>query len=174
MKIEKNARAHKTGGDGELTLSISAPKLEFEQTRWANLRNENVTKIADIWNKNPNLVKVISDPKLSENELVILSKANFETLYKMVKDLESGQAGLSFDVDLLSNQLTLVYDLVTQGDTQEKKSNPVIGQIKKAVEVAVQIVTKSKAKLFIVRNTKPHQSAPLTIEEQAELDYEDE
>lgn len=80
---------------------FNVPKLGYEFDRWSTTSRTNVENMRQRWANNPNLAVVLEDPKLKDQELVILRREVLEKMQKLLLDLQDGRAGVAFDVDLM-------------------------------------------------------------------------
>jgi len=70
--------------------------------------------VRDYWSKNPNVVRVLSDPRLGEVSIVMMRKDQFESLEKMKNDLTRGQI-------IVQNQIKTLINAVAVAKTLAKK-----------------------------------------------------
>jgi hypothetical protein len=141
--------------------------LHYEQDRWATTRGLNVEEISSLWREDPNRVRVISDPKLGSNQLVLLSKSVLERIVGLLTGLENGYVGMRHDLDMLEKHLSLVSNIIKDQD----------GNAIKSVEIAVSLMTSTvvQSKLqFVSAIPRETSIAPpeLTAEEWSAVDYE--
>jgi ribosomal protein S20 len=151
------------------SLSLNSPdsNLFYEQDRWAKLRALNVEDIGSLWKEKPERVKVITDPRLGEEQLVIMSKNIFERMVNMLSDIEAGNIGVSTNIEVISQQLTLIEKLIEQ---QNKKE---LEPVEMAISVMSKIISTTKTQFFLASDTASLKPSRLTEEEKKLLDYEE-
>ena len=98
-------------------LPLRVPQFTFEQGRWSTTRTENVEQIAEAWQNTPTLVRIFQDPKFGHMQMALLRKDQLEALIKILRDLESGQAAILYDVQTVIDAMGVVSDFA---DTYKK------------------------------------------------------
>jgi hypothetical protein len=149
-------------------LPLRIPKFKFEQERWATSRTENVEKIAEAWQSNPNLVRIFQDPKFGHMQMAMLRKDQLESLIKILRDVEHGQAAVQFDVRALFDAVGIVQDLVEA----KRKSLPADLEkpLSKAVNLFVNLWGKVSSTIFVQAPKRQVNPSPLSEEEKQLLE----
>ena len=149
-------------------LPAKLPTFKFEQDRWSTTRSENVEKIAEAWQKNPDLVRIFQDPKFGHMQMALIRKDQLETLIKLLRDLESGQAAIQYDVQALFDVVGLVQDLVEtrRGALPQDLEKP----LSKAISLFVTLWGKVSSTLFVQAPKRKVKPSPLSKEEQEPLE----
>lgn len=70
---------------------VRLPRFKFIQDRWSTIRTKNAEHIAEIWQKDPTLVKIFQDPQFGHMQMALLRKDQLEALIKVVRDSENRQ-----------------------------------------------------------------------------------
>ena len=155
-------------GSGRSFLQARLPQLKFAQARWATARTENVEQIADQWQKDPSLVKIFQDPKFGHMQMALLRKDQLEALLKIVRDVESGQAAIQYDVRALIDAVGIVQDLV-----EGKKSSlpdDIEKPLSKAVSLMVNLWGRISSTIFVQAPKREVKPSPLSAEERQPLE----
>ena len=150
-------------------LPMRIPQFKFEQQRWATTRTENVEKIAEAWQTNPSLVRIFQDPKFGHMQMAMLRKDQLESLIKIIRDLESGQAAVQFDVKALFDAVGIVQDLV------ETKKQALPADLEKPLSKAVSLIVNlwGKVSSTVFVQAPKHQVKPSPLSEEEKQPLED-
>lgn len=95
------------------------PRFQFERSRWATFRDQNVNSVRELWTGRPDLVQVLEDPRLGTAQLVMLRKDRFEPLVAVLEDLASGRSALCFEVEQLTRISTALRSIVQREPKDE-------------------------------------------------------
>lgn len=90
------------------------PQFNYEQNKWATTRELNVEEISRHWEKDINLVRVLSDRKLGANSLVMLRKDQFEKIVKVLEDLLNGEAVIRANLSAVFSSIKVIEKLVEE------------------------------------------------------------
>jgi hypothetical protein len=150
---------------------LAFTNLKIEQDKWATLRSLNVEEIANVWNDAPTKVKILSDNKLGDQKLAILSKDTFEGMYRVIEDLQSGQMGLAIGIRTVGEHLGILRDLLSQ--KIDEKDLTELAPLKKLSELAFNVVAEIQSKVIVFGNKTKLEPSPLSEDEAKELDYEE-
>jgi len=144
------------------------PQFTFEQGRWSTTRTENVEQIAEDWQHNPALVRIFQDPKFGHMQMALLRKDQLEALIKILRDLESGQAAVRYDVQALFDAIGIIQDLVdAQKETLPKELER---PLSKAVNLIVNLWGKVSSCILVQAPKRQVTPSPLSEEEQQPLE----
>ncbi len=149
-------------------LPLKIPQFKFEQERWATSRTENVEKIVEAWQSNPNLVRIFRDPKFGHMQMALLRKDQLELLIKILRDVENGQAAVQFDVKALFDAVGIVQDLVETKRTALPAD--LEKPLSKAVSLMVNLWGKVSSTVFVQAPKREVKPSPLTEEEMQSLE----
>ena len=149
-------------------LPLPAPQFKFEQRRWSTTRAENVEAIAEAWQENPNLVRIFQDPKFGHMQMALLRKDQLESIIKILRDVENGQAAVQFDVKALFDAIGIVQDLV------EAKKQALPADLEKPLSKAVSLIInlwgKVSSTVFVQAPMRQVKPSPLSEEEKQPLE----
>lgn len=149
-------------------LRACVPQFQFEQQRWSTTRTENVEKITETWQENPNLVRVFQDPKFGHMQMALLRKDKLEAMIKLLRDLESGQAAVQHDVAAMFDAVGIVQDLI------ESKKQALPEELEKPLSKAVRLIVNLWANvsstIFVHAPTRQVKPSPLSEEEKQPLE----
>jgi hypothetical protein len=154
--------------------TLNAPTFSFEQLRWATARHETVDDMHYYWTENPNAVRVFSDPRLGNSQVVMLRKDRFEALEKIKNDLTRGQIVVQQQIKTLSSAIAVAKTLAQR----LKKSTPSPAHddaeaIENQIEVIVGISQVITSELSVKSTGFKLEPTPLSEEELADLDDEE-
>lgn len=136
---------------------INAPKLIYKKDKWANIGRRGIADVATAWQGNENLVKIIDDSKLKGDSLVMLKKSTFETMQKLLTDLQEGQIGLEYNIETVMRQISILVEVA-----KLQKPNDALGEVIKSLEhMTTRISTK-----FVVANSPRKIEPPKFSEEE--------
>ena len=153
---------------GQRFLPVHLPSFTFEQDRWSTTRMEKVETIAEAWQKNPALVRIFQDPKFGHMQMALLRKDQLEILLKVIRDIESGQAAVQYDVQALFDAIGLIQDLVA--DKKNTLPESLEKPLSKAVNIMVTLWGKVSSSIVVQRPKRQVAPPPLSEEEQQELE----
>jgi hypothetical protein len=157
-------------GTGLTTITSPTKDLSYEHDRWATMRGLNVEAIGSLWKENPNRVRVIDDPRLGDEQLVVLSKKNFEMMLNFISDLESGNIGVGGDIETIGEHFALIQKLLEEKCKSVDKEE--LEPVMMAVQLTSKVLTKTKTHFLVVSDSKAPQSPTLTQEDMDLLDYD--
>lgn len=142
--------------------TLSFPKFDFEQDRWATTRTQNVEEIAAHWESAPYKVRVLADKKFSSHSMVLLRKDTFEKLVSIFRDLEQGDAAVRNNLEAVFNTLKLVEQLAEQSAGKDSS-------LERAVKTLTHICGTISSEITYSAPFKKVTSADLSAEEIAAL-----
>jgi hypothetical protein len=142
------------------SVPIGAKFSYVDGDRWPEVRSWKVDVIRDLWSVEPNRVQVIRDPRLGECSMVLLRKDLFERLKNIASDVESGEAAVRHNVDLLLNTIELVDDESLLGD-------PTNDRVRKAIKVLRGVAAKLRTEVYVMKSKASHFPSPLSDEEKS-------
>lgn len=88
------------------------------ENKWPDVRSWNVKQVKKLWDEDPNRVQVINDSRLEATALVMMRKDKYEAIKNLIDDLHNGQAGISADIQMAAEQVTLIEDsILPSGDS---------------------------------------------------------
>ena len=153
------------------TIPISEPKLEYNKQRWATFREENTDSIAEMYSKNPNLVKILDDRKLAHVPLVVMRKEHLDRLINLLRDIKAGQVGIEHELTAVREVSELVAMLAEEegllADTPPSSEHP---KLTRALRVIVSTYRAVAKRSFIFTAQSKMQKLPtLSEEEKASL-----
>lgn len=143
----------------------TAPELTFEQDRWSKTRTLNVEEIATTWHNNPNLVRIFADPKFGHMQMALLRKDQLESLIKVLRDIQNGQAAIKYDVQAIFQTVDLIKDVLKNHEIKEEETS-----LYKAVNVFVTLWSKISSTVLIRAPIKKVKPSPLSTEEMGSAD----
>lgn len=150
-------------GYSQRFLPVQVPSFTFEQDRWSTTRTEKVEKIAEAWQNNPGLVRIFQDPKFGHMQMALLRKDQFEALLKVIRDIESGQAAVRYDVQALVDAIGIIQDLV---DAQKAALPKELERpLSKAVHLIVTLWGKVSSSILVQAPKRHVAPSPLSEEE---------
>lgn len=88
------------------------PVFNYEPSRWATLRSRNVEQMSSYWDEDSSRVYVLKDPKLKENELVVLCKEMFDQIITPLLELTAGRAALRVDISVIASNVTAIKSIL--------------------------------------------------------------
>lgn len=143
-------------------IPISEPNLEYSKQRWATFREENTDAIAELYAKNPNLVKVLDDRKLSHVPLVIMRKEHLDKLINMLRDIKAGQIGIEHELTAMREVSELLAMLAKDegllADTPPQTDHP---NLTRALRVFVSTYRAVAKRSFVFTAQSKKQSLPM-------------
>jgi hypothetical protein len=154
--------------NGQGFLPVHMPSFTFEHARWSTTRTEKVEKIAEMWQKNPEMVRIFQDPKFGHMQMVLLRKDQLEALLKVLRDIESGQAAVQYDIQALFNAIGIIQDLVDAQKTALPKE--LEKPLCKAVNLIVALWGKVSSGILVQAPKRQVTPSPLSEEEQQPLE----
>lgn len=147
-------------------LPAVLPHFEVEQDRWATTRSLNVEKIAETWDKNPDLVRIFQDPKFGGMQMVLLRKDRLEDLIKFQRDVQNGQVAVRHQMQTLVDVLSIVREILEDQEQREHNlSQKLGGSLYKALTTCVRLSGEISSELFVKTPQKSVEPTPLSSEE---------
>lgn len=148
----------------EISYPDNSWQPKFVSNRWPEVRTWNVKQVKALWDNEPNRVQVINDPRLGSTSLVMMRKDQFELMNNLINDLLDGQAGIESDLNVALEQVSVIEKtVIPAGDTESMRN---------AMSV-LKVLFRNSKRIFI-SNPKPISPTPLTAEELAAVEKDDE
>lgn len=135
---------------GAPALKFENPKFEHVESKWSAERQKNVEDIASEFNGKPNEVKTFSDPKLGSEPLVLLRKSKFESLVKIFRDLNNGQAHIRLNIDMLVSAITILESRISEKKIEDK-------QVIETLKILSRVTAQISSEIYI----SGHKKAPI-------------
>lgn len=144
----------------EIKENFSIPSFRYIQARWSTTREKNVTDIAESWSNEPNQVLILSDPKLGENQMVLLRKDMFENLVKLLKDVISGEVQIKTDVQTMLDAIAILKNRVSEQGLDTK--DQILGN---AIQIISRMQGQVNSSLNFTAPFRPVSPGPLSEED---------
>ena len=161
----------------DVTESIKLPRFTFSKKRWATTREENVQNMRDFWKDNPNHVMIFEDPKFEDEPLAMLRHDKLEELIAPIRDLASGQTAIRLEIETVSKTAKMVehtVEALIESLENTDKDSHVVQALRMSIETLTHSVSKISATLVLARQRASIPPTPLSEEELALLDEEDD
>jgi hypothetical protein len=145
----------------KLLGELAVPELEIENLKWADMRGENLDKVAKHWADHPDSVRVFRDTKLRAAPLAMLRFDVLNDLVNALSDVLKGRAGLQVELsrlDLVKTSLTRFFEQSPRDDCDSEFLRSAIENI----EISTQ---QFHSKLVFLSEQKLPEDAPLSPEE---------
>lgn len=146
--------------------SYELPKLNFDRCKWSDISRISRDDLINMFDRDHNLVKVIGEPRLGDNSYAILRQDTLESMYVLLRELNSGQVGIQRDYEAIFAQIDGIVQLVEQSHSDDTPLN-------KFVSVLRTLVIESRTRFVSVLNRQVYEPETLSEEEQAEIDADD-
>lgn len=146
------------------SIEVELPEFAFEQKRWATFRSLNVNLVSNMWRTNPDRVIIFTDPRLESGPLALIKKEKLEKLIKLLKDIDTGQASIEHNVEILIETISLAEDLA-QSAVKDPKGIPVL---RKAITILGSLKSSLTSRIRVTKSSKKVKPSPPTEMEQLE------
>lgn len=151
--------------DVRLPMIIPLFKPKTIKQKWSKVRQEKVESIRRMFQKEPNLVFLLQDPKFDGDHLAMIKKSHLEDLINMNSDLSSGEASLRQSITSIRNAVDILIEAVSQNE--EIRENNLI---KKAIRLTqTQVQSVSQLSINYIDPPKDKGSPPLSEAEKVLL-----